>query len=85
MIGLALIVVPLRSAVDPWWPHPIQVILWFVAFLAWVVELLALRAIVYAARLQGAVAGPRFLFTRTLAVLAVGIGAGVAIWSAVAR
>ncbi len=83
LMGLALIVFPQRSAVDPWWPHPIQVTLWFVAFLAWAMEVLALRAIVYATRLRGAPAGPRFLFTRTLAVLALGIGTGAVIWAMV--
>ncbi|BDG72223.1 hypothetical protein [Roseomonas fluvialis] len=52
LVGLALIVFPLRSAADPWWPHPIQVTFWFVAFLAWAMELLALRAIIYVARLR---------------------------------
>ncbi len=79
-MGLALIVFPQRSAVDPWWPHPIQVTLWFVAFLAWAMEVLALRAIVYATRFRGAPAGPRFLFTRTLAALALGIGNGEVNW-----
>jgi hypothetical protein len=55
-MGLALIVFPLWSAVDPWRPHPIQVIISFVAFLAWVMEVLALRAMAYRARPQGVAA-----------------------------
>jgi len=81
VMGFASFVFVRRAASDPWWPHPMLLPFLGLAVLLWAVELLALRAIIYSARLRGAGAGPPYLFTRMLAVLVLAIAAGMVMWS----
>jgi hypothetical protein len=51
-MGLALAVFVARAASEPSWPHPMSLPLLFLAALVWAMELLALPAIIYVARLR---------------------------------